>query len=98
MSRRRAYRPARSTFDLRDRVRALPWITKIEIEAPHHGTTVIPARFLITDGDGKRSPMSFEQARRLTGPEPSRCHGITTNGSRCSRFLRSNHRYCTYHR
>lgn len=98
MSRRRAYRPAQSTFDLRDRVRDLPWVAKVEIEAPHRGTSITPARFHVTDLDGNRRPMSFEQARRVTGPEPHRCAGIVAGGVRCGRFLRANHRFCWEHR
>jgi len=100
MSRRRAYRPAQSTFDLRDRVARLGWVLKVEIEAPHHGPGFErPARFLVTDTmTGRRHTMTFEQARRQTGPEPHRCRGLKVDGARCSRFVRSNHQTCWEHR
>ena len=98
MSRRRAYIPAQSTFDLRDRVLALPWVDNVEIEAPHHGTTVTHARFWVTDLDGRRQPMSFARARLATGPEPHRCRARTqANGAQCGRFIRSNRQHCWEH-
>jgi hypothetical protein len=72
---RRAYRPRQSTLDLRRRIAALPGVESVQIEAPHRGVTVTPARMVVTltgrDGWGApiRSTFSMAEARAWLAAE-----------------------------